>query len=122
MEVPFDIIYAIGQHCDRNTRLNLCMASKDFYMCDSKWISENQVIHFSYNIRKMLNKFSLKRTKPARIKLAHQVFRFIILNKHVLKCPKLSKFYLVLDSKLKELGETGMCRRKVMKYKKELGL
>ena len=90
-------------------------------MCDRKWISEKQVNHFCYNIRKMLNKLSLKRTKPARVKMAHQVFRFIILYKHVLKCPELSKFYLVLDSKLKELGETGMCRRKVMKYKKELG-
>lgn len=122
MEVPFDIIWAIGNQCDFATRVNICIASKEFYTCDKEWLSNRQLTHFCYNVKKMLNEFSWNHTKATRVKMAHRLFRYIVIYKHVLKHPDLSKFYLVLDSKLKELGETGMCRRKVMKYKKELGL
>jgi hypothetical protein len=122
MELPFDIIYTIGRHCDRDTRLNLCLASKDFYMSDKEWLSGHQLSHYCRAIRRMLNEFTLKRTKAARVKMAHIIFRFIVLYKHMLKHPDLSKFSVALVNKLEELGETGMCRRKVMKYKKDLGL
>ena len=123
MELPLDIIYTIGRHCDRDTRMNLCLASKDFYMSDKEWLSGHQLSHYCRTLRKMmLYDFATKSTKMARIRVAHKIFRYIVLNKHMLKNPGLPTLSLVLDNKLKELGETGMCKRKVMKYKKDLGL
>ena len=90
-------------------------------MSDKEWLSEHQLSHYCCSIRKMLDEFISKRTNMARVKMAHRFFRFVVLYKHMLKHPDLTKFSFVVVDKLEELSKTGMCKRKAMKYKKDLG-
>ena len=92
MEIPFDIIYAVGHRCDFATRVKLCMASKDFCVDDKEWLVEQQLKHFDAIIRVLLNEFQKKRTRMAKIRMAHIFFRNMLPYKHILKHPQLSEF------------------------------
>ena len=118
----FDLIYTIGRRCDPKTRTNLCLASKEFYMSDTDWLFENQMAHYLVKIRSYLDMFSTKRGKWAKLRVAHAMFRYMVLHKHLLKHERLQKLRPVVKDKLVELPQSGMCKRKARKYMKELEL
>lgn len=122
MELPFDIIYTIGHHCDPKTRVNLCLASKDFYLSDTDWLHFQKIRSFALNCIEKIYQVGTKETKAARVKGVHKVFRFLVENKEYLKHPMFARFIPTVKRKLEEFGETGMCKRKAKKYMVELGL
>ena len=122
MDLPFDIVYTIGRHCDPQTRVNLCLASKDFYLSDTDWLKLQRVRNFSLQFMEKLREVQGKESRMAIIKGIHKIFRFLVENKEHLKHPMFTRFIPTLKAKLEEYKETGMCKRKVKKYMIELDL
>ena len=122
MSLPFDIIYTIGRRCEPATRVNLCLASKEFYMSDTDWLFEKQFVHYCFKVRTYLDLFSTKRGKWAQLRVAHALFRYLVFHKNMLKHERLKKLRPVVKAKLIELPQSGMCKRKARKYMKELEL
>lgn len=122
MELPFDIIYTIGLHCDPKTRVSLCLASKDFYLCDADWLHFQKMKSFGSKCMEIIREVQAKETKAARVKGVHKIFRFLVEHKEYLKHPMFTRFITILKPKLEEFGENGMCKRKAKKYMVELGL
>ena len=122
MSLPFDIIYTIGRRCEPATRVNLCLASKEFYMSDTDWLFEKQLSHYCSGVRMHLDLISTKHGKWARLRVAHALFRYMVLHKNMLKHDRFENFRPAVKAKLTELGQNGMCKRKVRKYTKDLEL
>jgi len=122
MSLPFDLVYTIGHFCDPATRFNFCLASKEFYLSDTNWVLENKFKQYTLGVQRYMNLFLTKRSKLARLRVAHALFRYLVFHKNMLKHERLEKFRPAVKAKLTELGQTGMCKRKVRKYMRELEL
>ena len=123
MELPFDAIYTIGRRCDPKTRVNLCLASKDFFLSDIVWLHyQQQVKRFALDCMEKFREIQTMETNAAKVKGVHRIFRFLIENKDFLKHPLFARLRPILKPKLEEFGKTGMCKRKAKKYMIELDL
>jgi len=116
--LPTEIAHIIAHRCDTPAHTNFCLAYKSLYIYDSKWL----LSHFEFTISDYLREVQTKHTKLARLRVIHKIYRFIVVHKYLLKHPKFanSNFPAIVESKLREISEQGMCKRKSNKYMKEL--
>ena len=74
------------------------------------------------SVRERLDFFMTRRGTRSRLRTAHDLLRYMVLHKHILRRPQFGKLRPVVKAKLLEFGQTGMCKRKVRKYMKDLEL
>lgn len=117
-----DIIEQIGKHCDANTHLNLCLASKEYYSYNREVLYEREKRGFMNKILPMLNLINYKRTFHSRLRYIHEILRTLITYKHVLAKPEFSGLREIIKSKLIQFEKTGMSQRKVLYYQNILQL
>ena len=117
-----DIIEQIGKHCDPHTHMSLCLASKEYHGYNSRILYDREKESFICKTQSLMNEMPYKWTFHARLRLVHKVMRCVLRYKHLIHKPEFDKFRDVIQTKLIEFGNSGMCQRKVRYYQKHLQL
>ena len=74
------------------------------------------------SVRERVDCFMTRRGTCSQLRTAHDLFRYMVLHRHILRRPEFENLRPVVKAKLLEFGQTGMCKRKVRKYMKDLEL
>jgi len=120
--LPTEIAHIIARRCDTPTHANFCFAYKSLYIYDSEWMRTQQTNRFIRSVEERMVFLMTRRGAHSRLKAAHTLLRYMVLHKHILRRPQFGNLRPVVKTKLLEFGQTGMCKRKVRKYMKDLEL
>ena len=101
MSFNLDIIEQIGRWCDTSTHLNLCLADKSYYETQRLYLETKYTANVIITTKELLTKCELATNCFSRLKVVHQVYRFLI-NDHPHFIHKQEKLKNVMLTKLEE--------------------
>lgn len=101
MAFNLDIIEQIGQWCDDSTHLNFCLADKSYYETQRSYLEGRYTVSVVMKTKKFITDCEQAPTCMTRLKLVHQVYRFL-LNEHPKFLKRHEKMRVVMLSKLEE--------------------
>ena len=121
MELPLDMLIEIGRLTDNYTRVNLCLASKEYWHeARQREVVYSDVIvnNFFSNMQILIQEFHLITNKVASIKHLHKIYRYIISREcEFLMCSRLNNHMLLVKT-LEKLDESEKAGMNVRTYKK----
>lgn len=118
MELPFDMYCEIGRHVDHETYFNMCMANKRYHNTEYEKLVSIELNYFVDTMKEMLDEFTnVCDTKPKKIKCIHRLCRLCIKHKFILNSTYCRFLKNILYTKLDQLAEDGLSKRKLKKYK-----
>lgn len=121
MALPLDILVDIGRATDNLTRVNLCLASKDYYheaRQRERVYSDPIVVDFEAKLSPMMNeKFD---SIFSSIKHKHKVFRYILSHKYAFMEASTRSNHRLLDICIDKLDEFEKFHMNVKKYRRVL--
>lgn len=128
MEPNLDILEVIGSHCDPLTKVNLCLASKDYFEVSRNGDVDyrKQIrLHFMRELDPMIKKALNTLSRLEKLRQIHKVYRFMVDHKYafdLLSEVRGGIFRTKTLEKLDEFVAGGMSKRKATKYRKTLSV
>lgn len=124
MELHLDVLEVIGSHCDDQTRVNLCIADREYYLASRHILEKKTVDHFVFAVQKMIDSVNQNPTRLGKLRKVHTLYKYLIDHKHALQLTGYQKPRLrsIILEKLDEFVVEGMCKRRANKYKKQLSM
>ena len=128
MEPNLDILEVIGSHCDPLTKVNLCLASKDYFeVTRSGDVDYKRQVrsHFTHALNSLMKTAICATSIPMRLCRIHKVYRFMVDNKYAFDLMSEVRggiFRTKTLEKLDELIGDGMSKRKAERYRKTLSV
>ena len=128
MEPNLDILEVIGSHCDPLTKVNLCLASKEYYEVSRNGDVDykRQIrLHFMRELDPMIKKAINIVSKLDKLQQIHKVYRFMVDHKYAFDLMSEVRggiFRTKTLEKLDEFVDGGMSKRKATKYRKTLSV
>lgn len=118
MEIPFDMYCEIGTHVDHATYFNMCMANRRYHHFESDRLTAIELHHFVDKMKMMLDECTnVCDTKTKKIKCVHRLCRLCVKHRIILNSPHCKFLKNILYTKLEQLAENGLSKRKVKNYK-----
>jgi hypothetical protein len=115
MESTLDILEVIGQQCDLKTRLNLCLASKEYSTHNYGQFRQVELKHLSTNIKRMIQSAATCRVYSVQLHNIHEIMKYAMKFPHVLR--RVDPVRNLLIAKLVEWEAAGMNRMKAVRYR-----
>ena len=123
IDINLDLLEVIGSHCDPLTKVQLCLASKDYYQVtrvNDREYQDELTAHFVWYTQYLTDNVVLSPTKLGRLRRVHKIYQFITGHTYALQLINKDALVRAFVDKLDELVRDGMCRRKANRYKKML--
>ena len=123
IDVNLDLLEVIGSHCDPLTKVQLCLASKDYYQVtrvNDREYQDELTAHFVGYTQYLTDNVTLSPSKLGKLRRVHKIYQFITSHTYALHLINKDVLVHAFIDKLDELVIDGMCRRKANRYKKAL--
>ena len=123
IDVNLDLLEVIGSHCDPLTKVQLCLASKDYYQVtrvNDREYQDELTAHFVGYTQYLTDNVVLSPTKLGKLRRVHKIYQFITSHTYALHLIKKDVLVRTFVNKLDEFVRDGMCRRRANRYKKAL--
>ena len=123
IDVNLDLLEVIGSHCDPLTKVQLCLASKDYYQVtrlNDREYQDELIYHFITYTQELTDSVPTIPSKLGRLRRVHKIYRFITSHTYALQLINKDVLVQAFVNKLDEFVRDGMCRRKAKLYKKML--
>lgn len=122
-DVNLDLLEVIGSHCDPVTKVQLCLASKDYYQFtrvnDEDYKTQLRS-HFIDVVVGFTEKVDDNPLRLGKLRLVHKMYRFIIEHKYALYALESEALVEKFVERLDHFVIDGMSARKAKLYKKML--
>ena len=123
LHLPIELIDLISKKCDKRTKFNVCLSSKELYKYNKKYFLDMETIYFCTKINTMITNYIFSKntySKHTRVKCLHGIIRKILEFPHVIK--NNDKLTCIISKKLDEWSTQGLSKQKCKMYKKKLEL
>ena len=120
MELNLDCLEVVASHCNRETFLNMCLASRELWKLKTEELRNIEFVHFSTALMQFIKDCIESVGHAQRLKAIHRMFRKMLNYRHILCTSRGKEIIDVLHRKLDEFVCDGMSKRKYASYKKQL--
>ena len=122
-DANLDLLEVIGSHCDPVTKVQLCLASKDYYQVtkvnDDDYKTQLRC-HFIDTVVGFTERVDDNPLRLGKLRLVHKMYRFIIEHRYALYVLESEALIQKFIEKLDEFVGNGMSARKAKLYKNML--